>query len=98
VLPTTLRSFNGNFCGGSIGEGFKFHLEVCSLILGGLGVRNLLLFNETLLRECFGVMFMGERLWKVVVDTKFGGTWNGWCSNEVYGPYGVQLWKHIRRG
>lgn len=22
----------------------------------------------------------------------------GWCSNVVIGPYGMILWKHIRRG
>jgi hypothetical protein len=39
-----------------------------------------------------------ETLWRVVVDSKYGGSWGRWCSNEVLGLIGVGLWKNIRRG
>lgn len=37
-------------------------------------------------------------LWRIVISLKHGESWGGWCSNEVSEPYGVGLWKHIRRG
>jgi hypothetical protein len=33
----------------------------------------------------------------VVVDSKFGSSWGGWCSNETLEVYEVGLWKNIRR-
>lgn len=37
-----------------------------------------------------------------VVDAKYGsllgGGAQGWCPNLVQGPYGVCLWKSIRKG
>jgi hypothetical protein len=32
------------------------------------------------------------------VDAKFGSVRGGWCSLAPTGPYGVGLWKNIRRG
>jgi len=32
------------------------------------------------------------------VDIKYGSTRGGWCSKEVGDPFGVGVWKHIRRG
>jgi hypothetical protein len=29
---------------------------------------------------------------------KYGSLVGGWCSKTVFGPYGVSLRKHIRRG
>jgi hypothetical protein len=74
--------------------------KVCSPIAeGGLGVRNLLLFNRALLEEwlwCYA--FKREALWRVVVDCKYGSLWNGWPSGEVNGLHGVVLWKFIGEG
>ncbi|KAG2688934.1 hypothetical protein I3760_09G116400 [Carya illinoinensis] len=39
-----------------------------------------------------------EALWKLVVDCRHGSTWGGWCTREGNAPYGVGIWKHIRRG
>jgi hypothetical protein len=39
-----------------------------------------------------------EALWRLMVEAKFGSLWEGWCSNEVFGPYGVGVWKNIRSG
>jgi hypothetical protein len=33
-----------------------------------------------------------------VVETKYDSTRRGWCSKEVVGPFGVGVWKYIRRG
>jgi hypothetical protein len=56
-------------------------------------------FNRALLGKwlwCY--VHEREALWRVVVDSKYGSSWGGWCSNEVHGSYGVSLWKNIRRG
>jgi hypothetical protein len=34
----------------------------------------------------------------VVVDSKYGSFWGGWCSLEPRGAFGVGLWKNIRKG
>jgi len=36
--------------------------------------------------------------WRVVVDSKYGSSWGGWCSLELAGAYGVGVWKNIRKG
>jgi hypothetical protein len=64
----------------------------------GLGVQNLVLFNLALLEKwlwCY--MHEREALWRVIMDSKYGYSWGGWCSNEVLGLYRVGLWKNIRR-
>jgi hypothetical protein len=33
-----------------------------------------------------------------VVDIKYGSMRGGWCFEEVGGPFGVGVWKRIRRG
>jgi hypothetical protein len=38
-----------------------------------------------------------EALWSKVIKEKYEKD-GGWCSKEVSGPFGVGLWKHIRRG
>jgi hypothetical protein len=32
------------------------------------------------------------------VETKYDSTSGGWCSKEVVDPFGVGVWKYIRRG
>ena len=39
-----------------------------------------------------------DALWCQVIEVKNGCEWGGWCSSSVFGPYGVSLWKNIRRG
>jgi hypothetical protein len=36
--------------------------------------------------------------WRLVVEVKHGCMNGGWCTKVVEGPYGVGMWKHIRRG
>jgi hypothetical protein len=33
-----------------------------------------------------------------VIETKYECTRVDWCSKEVMGTFGVEVWKHIRRG
>jgi hypothetical protein len=39
-----------------------------------------------------------EAWWKLIVDAKYGGVWDGWCSLDPFGSHGVGLWKNIRKG
>ncbi|KAG2687140.1 hypothetical protein I3760_09G038400 [Carya illinoinensis] len=106
-LPTyflSLFPIPANFLWRGLGEEFKFHLvkweQVCRPISGGgLGVRNLRMFNRALLGKWLW-RFANEHdsLWKLVVAKKYGGLRGEWCTREVRGAYGVGLWKHIRRG
>jgi hypothetical protein len=74
--------------------------KVCTPISeGGLGIRNLMLFNRALLGKWLW-QFGSERdaWWRVAVDSKFGNLWGRWCSIEPVGAFGVGLWKNIRKG
>jgi hypothetical protein len=81
-----------------------FHLvkwsTICSpMQYGGLGVRNLIKFNQALLGKwLWRYATEREALWRVVVEAKYDSLSGGWCSKEVVGPFGVGVWKHIRRG
>ena len=82
----------------------KFHLVkwaiVCaSLSSGGLGIKNLIIFNVALLGKWLW-KFRQERdaLWQQVIKVKYGCELCGWCSSSISSQYGVGLWKNIRRG
>lgn len=87
-----------------VGEGFKYHLvswaKICtSLSLGGLGIRNLLMFNRTLLEKwLWRYATKMEALWRSMVEAKYGNMWGGLCSNEVFGSYWVGVWKTLGGG
>ena len=73
---------------------------MCTLLAsGGLGIMNLRTFNVALLGKWLW-RFGQERdaLWRQVIEVKYGCDWGGWCSSSSSGPYGVSLWKNIRRG
>jgi hypothetical protein len=36
-----------------------------------------------------GYEYERDAWWRVVVDSKFGSLWGGWCFNESRGVYGV---------
>lgn len=62
-----------------MGEEFKFHLikweMVCRPISnGGLGIKNLRVFNQALLVKClWRYTKEPEALWKMVIENKYGG-------------------------
>ncbi|KAG7991022.1 hypothetical protein I3843_02G054700 [Carya illinoinensis] len=82
----------------------KIHLvgwdKVCSSIRwGGLGVRNVRVFNKALLGKwLWRYHSEGEGLCREVIESMYGSLRGGWCSNEVRGAHGVGLWKNIRAG
>jgi len=56
------------------------------------------MFNRALLRKwLWRYVHEREAWWRVVVDSKFGSSWGGWCSIDSLGPYGVGLWKNMWR-
>jgi hypothetical protein len=103
-VVSRIEKLHRDFLWGGIGEEFKFHLvywsKVCSPIpSGGLGIRNLRIFNKALLGKwLWRYAHEREARWKSVVDTKYGSTWDGWCSLDPPGSHGVGLWKNFRKG
>jgi hypothetical protein len=99
-----LEKIQRDFLWGAVGEEFKFHFvnwkQVCLPILsGGLGIRNLVLFNQALLGKwLWRFALEREALWRQVIGLKYGSLWGDWCSRRGSGPYGVSLWKNIRNG
>ena len=70
-----------------------------SLQSGGLAIRDLRRFNQSLLGKWlwrYGSEM--KALWRSVIEVKYGSLWGGWCLKMGKGPYGVSLWKFIRRG
>jgi hypothetical protein len=99
-----LEKIQRDFLWNGLGDQPKFHLvnwaKVCEpLENGGLGVKNLRLFNQSLLGKWLW-RYGKERdaFWRKVVEVKYGSLWGGWCSKYCRGAYGVGLWKGIRRG
>jgi hypothetical protein len=74
--------------------------KVCTPIKeGGLGIRNLMVFNHTLLGKWLWHYGIERDAWRrVAVDSKYGSLWGGWCSLEPRGAFGVGLRKSIRKG
>ena len=66
--------------------------------LGGLGIRNLRIFNKALLGKWLW-RFGNEReaLWRLAIVAKYGDQHGGWSSRELLGPNGVSLWRNIRK-
>ena len=87
-----------------MGDEFRFHLVkwemVCRPISnGGLGVRNLRVFNRALLGKwLWRYTKEPEALWKTMIESKYGDLGEGWCTRVVRGTEGKGLWKYIRRG
>ncbi|WMV41703.1 hypothetical protein MTR67_035088 [Solanum verrucosum] len=63
---------------------------------GGLGIKNLKLQNESLLKKWLW-RYTEERnsLWKEVIIAKYGEL-NPWCTETTTEPYGVGAWRSIR--
>jgi len=96
-----------DFLWGGIGDELKLHLikwfMICSSKVSGgggcLGVRNIIQFNKALLGKWLWRFAMeSDAIWRKVVDIKYGSIRGGWYSKEVGGPFGVGVWKCIRRG
>jgi hypothetical protein len=96
-VANRIEKLQCDFLWGGLGEEFKYHLvrwpKVCTLIVeGGLGVRNLLRFNHALLGKwLWRYGLEREAWWRVMMDSKYGSSWEEWCSSEPIGAYGVGL-------
>uniref|UniRef100_A0A2N9FVR5 Reverse transcriptase domain-containing protein n=1 Tax=Fagus sylvatica TaxID=28930 RepID=A0A2N9FVR5_FAGSY len=99
-----LEKIQRDFLWSGLGEELKFHLvswpKICEPIRsGGLAIWNLRRFNQALLGKWLWRYGCDrEAFWRRVVEAKYGSLWGGWCSNDIRGPYGVSLWKNIRKG
>jgi hypothetical protein len=90
-VPNRIEKFQCDFLWGGLSDEFKYDLVSCSKICsplpgGGLGIRNLLLFNRALL-----AMALGYVLERVAMEFKFGSSCGGWHSIETSGAFGVGL-------
>uniref|UniRef100_A0A2N9IQI4 Protein farnesyltransferase/geranylgeranyltransferase type-1 subunit alpha n=1 Tax=Fagus sylvatica TaxID=28930 RepID=A0A2N9IQI4_FAGSY len=87
-----------------MGDAQKHHLvnwdQVCSPIpYGGLGVKNLRVFNKALLGKWLWRFGAEEtHLWRRVIAAKYGEEWGGWQSKPYRGSHGCGLWKSISLG
>ena len=101
VVADRLERIQRNFLWGSLEECFKHSLvaweNVCSpLEVGGLGVKNLVHFNQALLGKWlwrFGQE--GLHLWRRVIATKYGEGQGGWNSKVCRRAHGCGLWHGI---
>jgi hypothetical protein len=98
-----IEKIQRDFLWGGVGDEIKFHLvnwsKVCMTTeMGGLGVRNLIQFNQALLGKwLWRFANEGEAWWRKFVEMKYDIMRGDWCSKEVGGSYGVGVWKCIRR-
>jgi len=93
-VPNWLEKLHKDFfLWGDINEEFKFHLVDCSKICspkqtGGLGVKNLIQFNQALLDKWLWCYTMErEPFSRMVVEAKYDNMSGGWCPKEVEGSF-----------
>ena len=88
-----------------LGDEFKYRLvgwrNLCEplQIGGGLGICNLISFNQALLGKWLWQYTSGrDALWRIVIDTKYGSVWGGLVLQYSKGASGVCPWKSLRTG
>jgi hypothetical protein len=103
-IASRIEKLQRDFLWGGREDERKFHLvnwKTACLPLqgGGLGIRNMAIFNKALLGKwLWRYSTESSSLWRQVIDSKYGGQERDWCSNIVRSTHGVSLWKHIRAG
>ena len=92
-----------DFLWGDVGDEFKFHLvnwsKICmTMEAGGLGVRNLIHFNQALLGKwLWRFANEGTAWWRKLVVAKYDIIM-GWCSKEVEDRVGWECGKVFKGG
>jgi hypothetical protein len=103
-VANRIEKIQRDFLWGGMRDEQKMHLVSWNQIYrplraGGLGIRNIHKFNRALLGKwLWRYATENEALWYKIIKDKYEDQPGGWCSKEVTGPFGVGLWKHIRRG
>jgi hypothetical protein len=105
-VANRIEKIQRDFLWGGMRDEQKMHLVSWNQVYrplraGGLGIRNIHKFNRALVGESgYGDMRQrSEALWyKIIKDKYEDQDLEGGVSKEVTGPFGVGLWKHIRRG
>jgi len=102
LVANKLETIQRKFLWGSFGSDFKYHLVKWNIIKnplpdGGLGVRDLILFNVALLGKWL-LRFFNEKdsLWRRVVRSKYADNGFGWYPSRPKGAYGQGLWRFIQ--
>jgi hypothetical protein len=103
-VANSIEKLQRDFLWGRVGEEFKFHIvswsKICTMISsGGLGVRNVLMFNRGLLGNGYGIIpqrgrFCGDQLWKLnMIACGEGGV-----PMRFLGPTGLGCGKTLGEG
>ncbi|XP_040989997.1 uncharacterized protein LOC121237354 [Juglans microcarpa x Juglans regia] len=87
-----LEKLQRDFLWGGLGEEFKFHLVkwemvCCPISNGGSGIRNVRVFNRSLLGQwLWRYIKEPEALWKTVIENKYGGLGGVGVLEKLEGP------------
>ena len=104
AVAARLERIQRNFLWGSSEGSFKYPLvawdKVCSPIeMGGLGIRNVVSFNQALLRKwLWRYGHEVTHLLRRVISTKYGEGQGGWSTKICRKTHGRGLWQSINEG
>ena len=104
AMAIRLERIQRNFLWGSSSKRFKYPLMAWEKVclrreLGGLGIRKLVPFNQTLLRKwLWRYGHETSHLWRRVIAMKYGEGKGGWCTRACSRAHRCGLWRSISEG